>query len=354
MNNRLTICIPTYDRNACVLQAIEKLLPQITGECSLVVLDNHSADDPSEDILRLFQRFPEARCKLIRHPVNVGAAANVLRCFEMAESGWLWICGDDDKPLPNSVSNILRAADEYPDALYINFVSVWLQRGDQAVRKESLCLNRANFFQKLDGFSNLLYISTGIYHVERAQQCLRMGYIYAHTHAMQVAMILHGLEIGHRVALHSSQIIEWGCDETTAWDPQIIWFTYGVLDCISRAPDREAFRRLMKVGAYVTSNATSRKMRLLGLCLTEEPIAFRLHQYLLFWPGSGLLYGSTKREVAASCAKMVWETCYFILALTIRKPLLSFLKWWDPGLLEKYKQDFARFDLHQLRFSNRI
>lgn len=79
----LTIIIPTYNRQSLVLANVRLLLPQVQALCRLIVLDNHS-DVPVQDILQ--SGLPSeslAKVEVIRHRANLGAGANVLRCFEL-------------------------------------------------------------------------------------------------------------------------------------------------------------------------------------------------------------------------------------------------------------------------------
>ena len=57
---RLTVAIPTYNRNATLKATLEHLLPQWNERCKLLILDNHS-DVPVEETLRdLLAAYPTA------------------------------------------------------------------------------------------------------------------------------------------------------------------------------------------------------------------------------------------------------------------------------------------------------
>ena len=47
---KLTIAIPTYNRNEILKANLEKLLPQVTDECNVVIFDNCS-DTPVKEVI---------------------------------------------------------------------------------------------------------------------------------------------------------------------------------------------------------------------------------------------------------------------------------------------------------------
>src|SRR5262245_2262452 len=104
MNPRLTIAIPTFDRNDLLCTHVTRLLPQLTPEVRLTILDNSSPRPVSEDLARLLEKNSEAKVDIVRHQFNIGAAANILRCIELCQTPWIWILGDDDQPLDNAVA----------------------------------------------------------------------------------------------------------------------------------------------------------------------------------------------------------------------------------------------------------
>lgn len=81
---RLSICIPTWNRNRELSRTISMLIPQIQPGVDIVVLDNCSNIPVSETLPAEFIRH----VKIIRHAVNLGSCANVMRCFEVAVNDW--------------------------------------------------------------------------------------------------------------------------------------------------------------------------------------------------------------------------------------------------------------------------
>ena len=75
MNPILTIAIPTYNRADKIYNQVMGLVPQITEEVCLIVLDNHS-DQPVES---LFNEDIKKKCRFLRNKSNIGADANIAK-----------------------------------------------------------------------------------------------------------------------------------------------------------------------------------------------------------------------------------------------------------------------------------
>ncbi len=107
----LSITIPTYNRRRFLEQTMNALLPQVTDQVEIVVLDNHSTDDTFEYI----QSLP-ASVRYIRQPSNVGPDRNMISCVTEAKGAYFWLLCDDDLPCSNTVANILAAIENFPSA----------------------------------------------------------------------------------------------------------------------------------------------------------------------------------------------------------------------------------------------
>ena len=94
----LSICIPTYKRANILegaLKAIDKAIQLIDKEkIELVVSDNCSPDNTFQVVQEYIDKgLP---IKYIRNTENIGADDNILQCFRLAKSKYVWVMGDDD------------------------------------------------------------------------------------------------------------------------------------------------------------------------------------------------------------------------------------------------------------------
>lgn len=104
MNKILTIAIPTYNRPQQIKRQVELLLPQLTEEVELLVLDNHSPIA----VDTLFNDSQLEKFTLIRNHVNIGADANIAKCYDLCRTKWLITLGDDDPVEDNAIATILN------------------------------------------------------------------------------------------------------------------------------------------------------------------------------------------------------------------------------------------------------
>lgn len=118
MKKILTIAIPTYNRPSQIKTQVELLLPQLTDEVTLLVMDNHS----TISVESLFTSDQLAQFRIIRNKVNIGADANIAKCYDICETKWLITLGDDDPVEPFAVATILHDIKNVsPNTIFLNY-----------------------------------------------------------------------------------------------------------------------------------------------------------------------------------------------------------------------------------------
>jgi DNA polymerase III psi subunit len=203
----LTIAIPTYNRPAQLRATVAKVAPQLDGECRLLVIDNASPT-PATDVLRdVLASVPNDRWQILRNRTNIGGAANVLRCFEMCETPWIWVLGDDDYPLPDAVATIRRQIQTHPDAAYFNFRTELFHRTESFVTRGAF-----EFVDRIDSFSNALLLSTNLFDARAALAQLKFGYTHAYSCAPQLVIVIRALvdaTVPRECVFLTDQIVRW-------------------------------------------------------------------------------------------------------------------------------------------------
>lgn len=98
MKNKITICIPTYNRAPFLAELLDSIIAQGQSGLQLAISDNASTDNTMEIIENAKLRFPN----LIYYcwPTNMGADRNYLKVVEIADGEYCWLMGSDDI-LPN-------------------------------------------------------------------------------------------------------------------------------------------------------------------------------------------------------------------------------------------------------------
>ena len=200
----LTIAIPTFDRNAILERTVAALLPQLTNACRLLVLDNHSPTPVAETLAPLLARHPGVDAQVVRHPVNIGGNANVLRCIERCETEWLWVLGDDDLPEPDAVERVLGDVAAHLAALFLNYRTELFERRTGFVTR-----GRREFVERMDSLSNVLFISAGVFRGPAVRSQLRLAYAYAYSNAPHLIALIAALGDADACVFSTAQIAHW-------------------------------------------------------------------------------------------------------------------------------------------------
>lgn len=131
----LTIAIPTYNGSKTICRVLDLLIPQLSDEVELIILDNCSTDE-TPLIINSYQK--KCNCiKYFRNQQNIGADGNFLECLKLASGKYVYLLSDDDVLIEGT---LLRLR---------NFLSLPYEFG-------LVYLGTANFYGKYD-FNSLKY-----------------------------------------------------------------------------------------------------------------------------------------------------------------------------------------------------
>lgn len=120
-NDLLGICIPTYNRAVY----LDKCLYSITENFRkygfpIYVSDNCSEDDTESIVDYYHQSY--SNIVYIKNKSNLGLYINILNAIEMASSKYIWLMGDDDAILPNSLERVIPKILDGNDYVVVNAV----------------------------------------------------------------------------------------------------------------------------------------------------------------------------------------------------------------------------------------
>jgi glycosyltransferase involved in cell wall biosynthesis len=202
---KLSIVIPTYNRNQTLLANLAHLLPQLTDDVELIISDNASPTAVAQTLAPLLASYPVARIRVVRNLTNIGAYANILRSYERATHPWLWVLSDDDVVSPTAVADIFACIAAHPDTTFINFATEVMAR--EGLRPKSFdTQGQAGFVQGLDYVGNVNFMSVSIWRVEHVLTSLGVGYNYAYSMSPSFVLLLSAL--GEQKRCHfSSQVL---------------------------------------------------------------------------------------------------------------------------------------------------
>ncbi len=200
MPPRLTIAIPTFNRNQILADALRALTPQLTPDVLVLIIDNCSTV-PVESTLGVI----DPRVRIVRNSVNLGGNGNILRCVERCETPWIWILGDDDRPEPNAIEIALADIGRFPDAVCLNYST----RGEFSRTSDFCSKGRSEFLGKVDSFGNLLFVSSSLYRTACLQGQMSFGHHFAYSCAPHLAMLLMAMDRDTQVMFLRASLVSW-------------------------------------------------------------------------------------------------------------------------------------------------
>lgn len=115
---KLSICVTTFNRAAFIGATLESILPQLTNECEVVVLDGASTDDTEGVVSGYIRRFD--RLRYIRQETNNGIDRDYDRVVELAGGEYCWLMTDDDLLKPGAVAAVQEALRRNPSLIIVN------------------------------------------------------------------------------------------------------------------------------------------------------------------------------------------------------------------------------------------
>jgi glycosyltransferase involved in cell wall biosynthesis len=108
----VSICMPAFDAEDTIADAIESALAQTVTDFELVVVDDVSSDGTRE----IVRRYTDPRIRLIRNERNIGGAASATRAVAAARGEFVKFLDADDLLDPDCTERLLEAIGAAPDA----------------------------------------------------------------------------------------------------------------------------------------------------------------------------------------------------------------------------------------------
>ena len=123
----LSICIPSYNRTDCLENCLNSILISSKNvrnfEFEVSVSDNFSDQNPI-DIIKKYQKYFKINFK--RNKRNLGFALNAIETVQMSSGKYIWIIGNDDLILPQTLNNLKNIFQENQNIKYFFVNSYYL------------------------------------------------------------------------------------------------------------------------------------------------------------------------------------------------------------------------------------
>lgn len=110
-NPYLSVAIPTFNRQAELIQCLESIVPQAQALAIRIYISDNASP---YDVFSTLEPFRAAHPLIVchRNPVNVGLDANLRQVISMAESEYVWTFSDDDRMAEGALARVLSFCEE--------------------------------------------------------------------------------------------------------------------------------------------------------------------------------------------------------------------------------------------------
>jgi glycosyltransferase involved in cell wall biosynthesis len=117
-NPLLSICIATYNRAKYIGKTLESIIPQVTDEVEIVIVDGASTDNTSNVVEGYASACEQLR--YIRLPAKGGVDQDYCKAVEYAQGEMCWLFTDDDLLKPSAIRTVLNEAQKGYSLIVVN------------------------------------------------------------------------------------------------------------------------------------------------------------------------------------------------------------------------------------------
>lgn len=143
MTPLLSITIPTWNREAYLKGALERITRQIapfSDDIQLVVSNNASTDGTKALLDSFAADNPGIKLKVYHQDENTGYFGNFKKCRELADGKFVWLLSDDDYISEGVVAELMQVLKSNPD-LGLVFLENWQGDSSTETLRHSATMN---------------------------------------------------------------------------------------------------------------------------------------------------------------------------------------------------------------------
>lgn len=207
----LSICIPSYNRPDKALKTVLVMLEQIrSDDVKIHVIDNSSDNnyhDYFEKNIIASNSINIGSLKIHRNFVNIGMSANFMKCFELADSDWVWMVSDDDAPRADAVQKVVDSIRKFgSNSSFIKFRS--------GLNEDvNICTTFDKFVEynakSKNSFNSSIFISNGVYKRKDFYNYIGIGYQYSYTYIPHFMMITYYVYDGGSIVNLNEEVVDY-------------------------------------------------------------------------------------------------------------------------------------------------
>jgi len=151
----VSVCIPTYNGERFLKEAIASVLAQTLTDFELVVCDDASTDRTVE----IVASFADSRLRVERSTVRAGLVGNWNRCLSQATGEYVTVFHQDDRMLPHHLEDAVALLQDHPGVGFVH--SRPREIDDQGCVLDSQTWSRESEDAVLDGRSFVTAMLSG-------------------------------------------------------------------------------------------------------------------------------------------------------------------------------------------------
>jgi len=107
MTLKLSICIPTYNFGEFIGQTLDSIVPQLSSEVEVIVLDGGSTDETAEAVAA--RRSECKQLSYLKQDFRGGIDRDIEKAVSFAQGEYCWLFSADDIMLPDAIEKVLEA-----------------------------------------------------------------------------------------------------------------------------------------------------------------------------------------------------------------------------------------------------
>jgi glycosyltransferase involved in cell wall biosynthesis len=122
MKNKLSICIPNYNRIKCLRNCLESIFQsKLNSDLKFdVCISDNNSDENFDEVVNYYK--DKIEIKINKNSQNLGLGINILKSVELSKSEYVWIIGNDDMLLDDCLTRMEYLFNNFPqvDYFFIN------------------------------------------------------------------------------------------------------------------------------------------------------------------------------------------------------------------------------------------
>lgn len=133
---RISVCLPVYNGERFLAQAIESVLAQTYGDFELIVIDDCSTDASPAIAERYAAQ--DSRIRLLKNESNVGLFQNYNRCLQEANGEFIKPFAQDDLLAPTMFERMIERFEANPSVALMSVGKRWLSESGETLQSFKL------------------------------------------------------------------------------------------------------------------------------------------------------------------------------------------------------------------------